>query len=158
MTVFTATFEGASVTGEQDCFEIVAPLNSRVLIREIYLAQYSAAGDANDEMLSVRVMRGHTNPGNGQPVTPTNIETYSRQAGAAVKRNSTMMATDGSPVTLIADSWRILEGWQYFPPRSLCPVLDRSERAVVRISAPAGSLTMNGTLVFEETGEYGPLR
>jgi hypothetical protein len=40
--------------------QLVAPSNSRVAIRAISFGQYSDAGDAQAEMLSVLLMRGHT--------------------------------------------------------------------------------------------------
>src|ERR1041384_3904542 len=68
MSVYVATFSAVAVTAAQDAFEIVAPSNSRVAIREISLGQYSDSGDAQAELLSVLLIRGHGTAGTGGSV------------------------------------------------------------------------------------------
>ena len=152
MTVFAATFAAVAVTAAQDAFEIVAPADSRVRIREVRLAQYSDFGDAQAEILSVRIMRGHGTAGSGgAAVTPGNLESWGRAAGATVAANNTTVATGGSPVTLVADGWNVAAGWWWYPADDSERIsLEPGERLVVRITAPADSLTVNGTVVFEE--------
>lgn len=76
--VFSATFSAVAVSAAQDLFEIVAPNTSRVAIRSISLGQYSDAGDAQAEMLSVPLIRGYTTSG-GTSVTPINAAFYCRR-------------------------------------------------------------------------------
>ena len=66
MSIFSASFSAVAVSAAQDVFELVAPSTSRVAIRSISLGQYSDAGDAAAELLSVLIMRGHTTSGPGQ--------------------------------------------------------------------------------------------
>ena len=42
--VFSATFSNVSVSAAQDIFELVAPGNSRMQVREIAFGQHSDAG------------------------------------------------------------------------------------------------------------------
>jgi hypothetical protein len=42
--VFSATFSNVSVSAVQDIFELVAPSNSRMQVREIAFGQHSDAG------------------------------------------------------------------------------------------------------------------
>jgi hypothetical protein len=91
-------------------------------------------------------MRGHTTSGSGgSSATPRSLagHTGARSAGATVETNNTTIAADGSPVTLVTDSWNVAGGWRYLP----------EQRLVVRLSAPADEVTLNGTLVFEEIGK-----
>lgn len=159
MSIFTATFSAVAVSAAQDVFEIVAPVGGRVAIREIRLGQYSDAGDAEAEMISVRLVRDYTVSGSGgTSVTPNNISGHSG-AGAAtatVEANNTTVANTGTPLTLIADSYNVQAGWWYYPPEEEQIILDVSQRLVVRITAPNDALTMNGTLVFEEVGMMRP--
>jgi hypothetical protein len=77
--------------------------------------------------------------------------------------NNTTLATGGSPLTMIADVMNVMAGWLYQPaifsyPYQLSPFNERiklakGERLVVRIGAPAESLSMNGTLIFSEIGD-----
>jgi hypothetical protein len=151
MAIFTATFSAVAVTAAQDVFEIVAPSNARVRIHEITLGQYSDFGDAAAEILSVTILRGHTTSGSGgSSVTPSNMSGTSgaSSATATVEANNTTVATGGSPATLRAESWNIQVPWLHIGDSNF--ILETSQRLVIRITVPADSLTMNGTLVFEE--------
>ncbi len=153
MAIYSATFSAVAATAAQDLFEIAAPANSRVRIREIRIGQYSDFGDAQAELISILVMRGHTTTGSGgSSVTPAPIDaaTEAPAAGSTVKANNTTVAANGSPVTLVADAWNVAAGWWYYPPEEEQIVLAPSQRLVVRITAPADSITVNGTLLFEE--------
>lgn len=156
MAIFVATFAAVAVTAAQDVFEIVAPASSRLLIREIRLGQYSDPGDAQAEMLSVQIIRGYTTSGSGGgSVTPVNLSPVSGAAAATatVERNNTTVAADGTGAVLLADTFNVMGGWRYYPVPEERIEVGVSQRLVVRITAPADSLTMNGTLVYEEIGK-----
>ena len=156
MAIFSATFSAVAVTLAQDVFEITAPSNSRVSIREIRIGQYTDFGDAAAEILSLTVMRGHTTSGSGGTTqTKANLRghTGAAAAGSVVEANNTTVASGGSPATLIADVFNIAAGWWYYPPEEERIILEPSQRLVVRISAPVDSITLNGTLLFEEIGK-----
>lgn len=156
MAIFVATFAAVAVTAAQDVFEIVAPASSRLLIREIRLGQYSDPGDAQAEMLSVQIIRGYTTSGSGgASVTPVNFSPVSGAASplATVERNNTTVAQDGTGAVLLADTFNVMGGWRYYPVPEERIEVGVSQRLVVRITAPADSLTMNGTMVYEEVGK-----
>lgn len=149
---YVATFTGVAVTVAQDVFEIVAPANKTLKIYGIFLGQYSDFGDAQAELLSVTIMRGHSTSGSGgSTVTPVNLTSGGAASGvASVEINNTTVATSGSPVTLRAETWNEAAGWAYEPPAKARITVAASERLVVRITAPADSITLNGTLIWEE--------
>ena len=60
MSIFSAAFAGVAVSAAQDVFEIVAGSTKRVILRKIFLGQYTDFGDANAEILSVQIIRGYT--------------------------------------------------------------------------------------------------
>ena len=156
MPIFAATFAAVAVTAAQDVFEITAAASTRVALREIRLAQYSDAADAQAEMLSIQIMRGHSASGSGgSSVTPANVNgwTAAPAAASAVEANNTTVASSGSPVTLLADSFNVMGGFRYYPVPDERIIVEAGQRLVVRITAPADSLTMNGTIVFEELGK-----
>lgn len=161
MSFFTATFSAVAVSAAQDVFEIVAHASSRVSICEISLGQYSDAGEAEAELLSIQVIRGFTTTGSGgAAVTPANLSPWSRAAVTTVARNNTTVAQDGTGVTLISDVMNVQAGWAYRPQYDpLNPTTDEriwlapGDRLVVRITAPADAVTMNGTIKFEEVGK-----
>ena len=156
MAIFVATFAAVAVTAAQDVFEIVAPATTRLTIREIRLGQYSDPGDAQAEMLSVQIIRGYTTSGSGgASVTPVNFSPVSGAASpvATVERNNTTVAQDGTGAVLLADTFNVMGGWRYYPVPEERIEVGVSQRLVVRITAPADSLTMNGTMVYEEVGK-----
>lgn len=163
MAAFSATFSAVAVTAAQDVFELVAPAGGRVRLREIRLGQYSDAGDAAAELLSVLVVTGYTVSGSGgASVTPNNMSGHSGGATASstVERNNTTVANTGTAKVILADAWNVQAPWLWVCPDDPCDpaniILEKDDRLVVRITAPADSITLNGTLVFEEVGMMYP--
>lgn len=161
MPIFTATFKAHAFSAAEDVFEIVASASNRVEIREIIIGQYSDFGDAQAEILSVLIERGNTVAGSGgAAATPSNLEPWSRAAGTTVLVNNTTPASGGTPQTMRADTMNVAAGYWLNPPIPSYPhqlssknsriKLDAGQRLVVRLSAPADALTLNGTLEFEE--------
>lgn len=150
--VFSSTFNGVAVSAAQDVFEITASAERRLRIIEIRLGQYSDFGDAQAELLSILVVRGYTVSGSGGSAnTPRNINSSSvKTPTATVETNNTTVANTGTPHVLIADSWNVAAGAWIAPRAGEHIYLAKSERLVVRITAPTDAVTLNGTLMFEE--------
>ena len=72
-------------------------------------------------------------------------------AGFTAEVNNTTVANTGTAVTLHADTFNVRAGCRlWFPPEN-CPMASQANTTiVVRITAPADSLTMSGTLYVEE--------
>jgi len=154
---YAATFSAVAVTAAQDIFELVAPSDESVTIKEVRIGQYSDAGDAQAEMLSVLFIRGYTTTGSGgSAVTPAPWHQGSDAANSTVYKNNTTVASAGTAVTLLADAFNVQAGFYYhadagtFGEDPAQIILKPSERFVVRITAPIDSITMNATLVFKE--------
>lgn len=164
MAIYSATFVAVAVSAAQDLFEIVAPSDSYVMIREIRVGQYSDFGDAQAEILSIQVIRGHGTTGSGGAAnTPVNWSpaTGALAATSTVATNNTTVAATGAgaPLVLVADTMNVAAGWWWEAPRDREGrvrgfEIKGGQRLVVRITAPADALTMNGTLVFEEVGQF----
>lgn len=155
MAIFFATFSAVAVSAAQDVFEVLAPAGIKVAIREISIGQYSDFGDAQSELVSVRLVRGHTTTGSGgsslTPVTRTG-RSNATASTTTVKANNTTIASSGTAETLIAESFNVAAGWTYRPLPEERIVLQASARLVCRITAPTDALTVNGTIIFEELG------
>ncbi len=162
MTVFSAAFSAVAISAAQDLFEIVAPANSRVRLLEIDIAQYSDFGDAQAEIISLTMLRGHTVSGSGgSTLTPVNVNPYGRAAGTVVEANNTVVATTNG-VLLWASGWHVQAGFLWVPPEQspngVLPfrrhiIIKPSQRFVVRITLPADAVTTNGSILFEEIGK-----
>jgi hypothetical protein len=151
--MYAATFGAVAVSAAQDVFEIVAPADKCVVIHEIVVEQSSDAGDAQAELLRIQAIRAFTTSGSGgASLTPAPLESGNAAAGSTVEANNTSLATSGSTATLFDRAFNVQIGFFWQPTPECRIVLSPSQRLVVRIAAPADSLTMHGTLVFEEVG------
>lgn len=154
--VYTATFSAIAVTAAQDVFEILAPAARRVQILGVDIGQYSDAGDAQAEMLSVQIILGYTTTGSGgAAVNALPLIEGTKADSCTVARNNTTLAQNGTARILVATVFNVQAGWIWRPHDmsedsddiiELAP----AERAVVRITAPADEVIMNGTLKFRE--------
>jgi hypothetical protein len=153
MAMYSLQFNNVAVTAAQDFFELVAATSRPIKIHAIFLAQTTDLGDAAEEILRVLLIRGHTTSGSGGS-TPSSVPLRSGMAASvatAFEANNTTAATGGSPVTCHADAFNIRGGWVYVPTPECRIEVAGGERFVVNLpSAPADSLTMSGTLIFEE--------
>jgi hypothetical protein len=152
--LYSAQFNGVTVTAQQDLFELVAPSDAVVVIHQILLSQTTEVGDTQEEGLSILVKRGATTSGSGG-TTPALVplENGFTAAGSVVEANNTTKATAGTIVTLHADSWNVRSQLLILPTPELRLVLSPSQRLTVELATtPADSITMNGTLYFEEIG------
>jgi hypothetical protein len=148
--VYAVTFAAVAVAAAQDLFELVAPADKTLAVRRITIGQYTDFGDSAAEILSVRAIRGYTTGGSGgSAATPAPLS-GSGTSGAAAEVNNTTVAKDGTAVTLLADVFNIAAGFLWAPAPAEFILVPPSARLVVTVTAPADSLTMNGTLIFEE--------
>lgn len=152
---YTASFKDIAVTAAQDLFEITAPSAAAVVIHGWSVSQKSEVADAAEEGLTLVTNRGvgSTTSGNGTSVTPQPTDDDTAAAAATVERNATtiMAAGSGSIEELEVHAWNIRAPFIMFYPPELRPKVKASARWTLELeTAPADSITMSGTLYFEE--------
>ena len=151
--IYTAVFSAVAVTAAQDLFELVAPSDSIVVIHELDISQTSDVGDAAEELLLITCKSGATTSGSGgSSVTPVPKNFGDAAFGGTCEANNTTVAADGTIVTHRVTAWNVRAPLSIIWTPETRPILSPSRRWVVSIPAPADSLTMHGTLVFEEIG------
>lgn len=152
--VYAVTFEGVAVTAAQDFFELQPADDKPISIIGILLSQSSDTGDTAEEILRIQVLRAHTTSGSGgSSATPRPVNsTADSAAGATAEINNTTIANGGTSIPLFSHAFNIRAGLEhYFPPECRPGANQGDTTIVVRLmAAPADSLTMNGTLYFEE--------
>jgi hypothetical protein len=154
----TAVFKEIAVTAAQDLFEITAPTDAIVVIHSWNVSQKSEVGDAQEEGLTLTCNRGvgaTTSGSGGSSVTPQQIEDGDSAFGGTVERNNTtpMAAGSGSLEELEVCSWNVRVPYVCIYPPELRPVISPGNRWTLELeTAPADSITMSGTIVFEEVG------
>lgn len=151
--MYSLTFSAVAVSAAQDLFELNVASTKVVKVHSIFVGQYSDFGDAQAELVSIKLVRGHATSGSGgSAFTPLKLETGIAAAASTAEINNTTIASTGTGVDLIADAFNVAVGWQYRPTPEERIVLAPSERLVVRILAPTDAVTMNATMIFEELG------
>ncbi len=150
---YSVVVDAQAGTAAQDLVEINAAATKPVIIHEVRCSQSSDAGDAQDEMLQLKLVRGHTTSGSGgSAVTPTPLDPGDAAFGGTCERNNTTQATGGTPVTLLAEGFNVRAGFIWLPTPECRPVIAANTRAVLSALAPADSLTFSVTIVLEEIG------
>ncbi len=152
---YSVSFEGTAVTVAADLFEITPADDKPCKIIGMTLAQSSDVGDAAEEILRFKMIRGHATSGSGGSApTPAPLGASGAAAGFTAETCNTTAASTGTAVDLFADAFNIRSGYQiWFPPEAQPEVSQAGTTLVVRLmAAPADSLTMSGTLFVEELG------
>ena len=148
---YSASFEEVAVTAAQDLFEVVAPADGAVIIHSVTITQSSDAGDAQAEMLPILIHRGTATGTGGTTVTPSPMSLGDSAFGGVVEANNTTQSAEGT--FLHAEGFNVQIGFFYLPPPEDRVEISPSALFIVELqTAPSDSLTMNGTVVFEEIG------
>lgn len=153
--VYTVEFEGVAVTAIQDLFAIAPGAQKPCAIVGVLIAQSSDVGDAAEEILRIRFIRGHTTAGSGGTApTPQPLDDQDAAATFTARVNDTTIASLGTAENLISHAFNIRTGLElWFPPEARCRIdlVIAGNRLVVRLlAAPVDALTMSGTIFVEE--------
>ena len=149
---FAVSFNAVAITAAQDLFEISPADDKPVRLLGLVVGQYSDVGDANSENLSLSIIRGYTSSGSGgSAFTALPLDPNDSAAGFSAEINNTTVANTGTAVTLWSDVWNTQAGYQVWFPEGAQPQASQANTTiVVRITAPADSITTNATLIVQE--------
>lgn len=150
--IYRVSFAAVAVTAAQDLFEVTSASGKILAIHKCVVGQYSDFGDAQDELLSVQIITGYTTSGSGGNSFTALTRPGDAACSATCEINNTTVANTGTAAVRVADAFNVRAGWLYEPAPEDRVLVASAERVVVRITAPADSLTMSGYLVFEEIG------
>ncbi len=148
--MYTANISVA-VTAAQDFWEINAPSTGIVVIHRIFLGQSSDAADAQAEMLRVHIARSTTGGAGSGGTGPTaRPHAFGMAAfGGTVEANNTTEAT--TQTNIYEESFNVQAGWFWVPTPEERIIVPPSGILIVGLpAAPADSLTMQGSITFEE--------
>lgn len=155
--IYTVTFSGLAVTAALDFFEITGASNKIVKIKRIKIAQSTDAGDAQSEQLRICIKRftgAYTSGSSGSAATPRPIDPGDAAATFTAETGNTSRASGGTSVVLFEDSFNVLgPGFEFVATPEEEIVIAASSAFIVGLeTAPADSITFNGTVVCEEIG------
>lgn len=149
--MYSAVFEKVAVTAAQDLFELNAPADAVVIVHSVKITQDTEEGDAEAEQLSVLAHMGSTSGSGGSTPTPTPKQLGSPAFGGTVEANNTSQSTEGTFQD--TEAWNVQIGlhWIFTPDEQI--VISPSDRLIIELQdAPTDSITMSGTITFEELG------
>lgn len=150
---YTVPFTAVAITAAQDLWEITPADDKPVRILGLVIGQYTDVGDAASENLSVKISRGWGTSGSGGSApTPSPLDPADSAAGFTAETNNTTVASTGTEVVLFSDVWNTQAGYAQWFPEGAQPECSQANGAIltVRITAPADSITTNGTIFVQE--------
>lgn len=149
--MYSTSFTDVAVTAAQDLFELTAPADAIIVLHSCYISQNTDYGDAASEGLTINVTRYSTSGSGGSTPTPRPMEVGMPASGATSEANNTSQG--GTPVVVHSEAFNVQAGWQYRPTPEERIVCSAGDIIAIELpSAPADSLTMSGTLYFDEIG------
>ncbi len=147
--MYTVQFSDVAVTAQQDLFQIES-LVVPVIIHGVFISQISDVGDTAAENLGIRIARV-------TDIVTDDLATVQLDKGDATQNadvavNETTELVTGLEI-IHSEAWNIALPFVWMPPPEMRIIGQVGDVIVVNLNTtPADSLTMSGTLYFEEQG------
>lgn len=147
--IYSAQFSEVAVTAQQDLFQLEAN-TTPIIIHGVFLSQSSDLGDTESEGLSIQIRRFTDAVTND--IAEVALDGGDAAANADIAVNETTELVTGQSI-IHSEAWNILTPFVYLPTPELRPVVQISNGIAVNLNTtPADSITMSGTIYFEEIG------
>lgn len=153
--IYTVEFDNVTVSAAQDWFYLAPADDKPIELLAVYGGQSSDVGDAAEEILRWRVIRGHATVGSGGTApTPRPVKRGDGAAGFTARVNDTTIASAGTPINVHSDVDNIRTGIKMPWPESMEPDCSQADTSLVvrLLSAPTDALTMSMTAYVREFG------
>lgn len=155
--IYSANIPFTASTTEDDAAEIIAASTGIIALRRIVLGQTTELGDAAEEILEVSVLRAagaYTTGSGGTTPTPTPADQEGAASSSSAKVNNTTVAVVGSGtlVTAFTLPWNVRGEFLYIAADGEEIICSPTDAIIVRVSAPADSVTWGGFVTWEELG------
>ena len=151
MHIYTVSFTEVTVSALQDLVQMLASSTVPIRIYSVKIGQTSDAGDAEAELLPVQLSRSDMtiNGSGGSSATPAKHSPGSSAAATVCEINNTTQST--VTTVIVSDVFNVQAGWVYLPPpEERITILPTEGFIVELLVAPDDSLTMSGSVTFEE--------
>jgi len=146
--MYSLSFSEVAVTAQQDLFQLEAT-TVPIVIHRVTLSQSTDVGDASAENLSIliREVTDTVTDDGGEQILDRNAT--AAFTGACAINETTELTTGAA--TLHSEAWNILNSFIYLPTPEERIHVDIGNAVVVNLNTtPADSITMSGTIVFEQ--------
>jgi len=145
--MYTVDFLEVAVSAQQDLFQIEAN-TIPVIIHAIYISQSSDVGDASAAAISIKISR--VTDAVTDDVAAVQLDQGDATQLADLAINETSQLTTGLE-DLHSEVWNIALPFIWMPPPEMRIVVDVANAVVVNMNT-TDTLTMSGTMYFEEVG------
>jgi hypothetical protein len=150
--MYSAVFQAVAVTAAQDLLSLLTTSACPIRLHYFSCGQGTDVGDAAEEILRIRIQRGMTTVGSGGSA-PAAVPLIrgGRAATATPRANDTTAASGGTIEQVWEENWNVRTQYIWMPTPEMRPDCDVSMRIAFNlVGAPADSLTLSGTIVWEE--------
>lgn len=150
--MYSAVFQAVAVTAAQDLLSLLTTAACPIKVHYFSCGQSTDVGDAAEEILRIRIQRGMTTVGSGG-TTPAEVPLLrgGRTALADARANDTTAATGGTIEQVWEEVWNVRSPYIWMPTPAMQVDCGVSMRIAFNlVAAPADSLTMSATIVWEE--------
>ena len=160
MRIYRLPLVATAVTAAAIDLAEINPNTSQMLkLLGVRLGQSTELGDAQDEELIVSLVTGFSTGGSGGVGSTTAVpdDVGDSAFGGTCKTFSTTQAVSGTTVTRVLGTWKLIGGEFLWLPVPLTENpggiwIPYNTRAVIRIPAPADSVTIAGEVIFGTVG------
>lgn len=156
-TMYTIEFSNDTLTAaetDMDAFYIAPADDRKVTLHAVFIEQESEIGDAQEEFMRYKIIRGHATVGSGgTSATPVALDPDAAAADATCRVNDTTPASAGTPLDVHSGTFNVRSGLVLIFTPEMRPVVTQASGAtiVVRIlSTVTDDIQFSGTLYFEE--------
>lgn len=155
--IYTVSFEKVSVAAAQDLFALVAHASKQCVLVgfELAVAGVAAdAGDAQEELLGVRIRSGQTVAGSGGSApTPVNVDGSGGAAGFTARANDTTIANTGTIINHWQGAFNSRVGLDKPLTESQQLIFGAGRRLTIElIDTPTDAILVSGTAWVQEIG------
>lgn len=157
-TVFTIAFSAVSVAAQQDFGSWKALADAPLILKKAIISNVGIAadaGDAQEELLGIEIVRGNTTIGSGG-ANPTGQKARSKDSATIpttnLRVNDTTKVSAGTRSLLMADGFNVRVPWIYVPTPDEWFTFDNGDGfgALQLVSTPTDAILISGTIWLEQ--------
>ena len=151
--IYTVDIAPVAITVAADVVELTPADDKPIRVHGFEIFQTTDLGDANEEVIGLIWVRGHTTSGSGGATpTPIPLDPNDAAAGFAAEALNTTQATVGTTVNLQRHGWNIrIPTPVVYTPETRPQASQANTTLVLRMAAaPADSITISGCVTVEE--------
>ncbi len=148
---YSVSFSEIAFTTAVDLFELDAAAGKPIAVTGLHISASTEFGDAAEEIIPFRVIRGTATTGSGTAITPRPLNKSDAAAGFVAERGGT--ATGGTAIDLHADAWNVRAGYQLWLPEGHEWCTSEADLLEIQLTtAPVDSVDISATLYVREDG------